>query len=176
MLGRVGQCLGDDVVGADLDLLGQPFLDAQVELNRDRRAAGHRPQRRPEAALGQDRRVNAARQIAQLLKCAACLLDGAVQSHPKLARVRRHLRLCHPKLQRQRHKPLLGTVVQVTFDLAAGLVGGGHDPCARRGKLGIQLCVVERDGELTGDQLDGVETLGGERPTNQPILQQQHRP
>ena len=53
MLGRVGQRLGDDVVGADLHPIGQPFLEAQVELNRDRRAAGNCPQRRAETALGQ---------------------------------------------------------------------------------------------------------------------------
>ena len=74
--------------------------------------------------------MNAARQIAQLLKRAASLLDGAVQSHPQLARLRRHLRLRHPKLQRQRHQPLLGTVVQVAFDAPAGLIGGCHDPRA----------------------------------------------
>ena len=74
--------------------------------------------------------MNAARQIAQLLKCAACLLDGAVESHPKLTRLRRHLRLCDPKLQRQRDQPLLGAVVQIAFDLAAGLIGGGNDTCA----------------------------------------------
>ena len=45
VLGRVGQCFGDDVVGADLNLIGQPFVDAQLELNRNWRAAGHLAQR-----------------------------------------------------------------------------------------------------------------------------------
>ena len=36
VLDGVGQRLGDDVVGADLDLLGQPVLHAHVELDRDR--------------------------------------------------------------------------------------------------------------------------------------------
>ena len=108
--------------------------------------------------------MNAARQITQLFQRPAGLLDGMVESHPKLPRIRRHLGLRHTKLQRKRDKPLLGAVVQVAFDLAAGLIGGGDDPRARRGKLGIQLGVVERDRELASDQLDGVEPLGGESP------------
>jgi hypothetical protein len=36
--------------------------------------------------------------------------------------------------------------------------------------------VVERDRQLAGDELDRVEPLGGERPADEPILQQQHRP
>jgi hypothetical protein len=43
-------------------------------------------------------------------------------------------------------------------------------------KLGVQLGVVERDGELAGDQLDRVEPSGGERATDQAVLQNQHRP
>ncbi len=42
VLGRVGQRLGDDVVRADLDLAGQPPVGAQVEMDRDRRAASER--------------------------------------------------------------------------------------------------------------------------------------
>ena len=125
MLGRVGQCLGDDVVSADLDPIGQPFLEAQVELNRDRRAAGQRAQRRAETALGQQCRMNAPGQITQLFKRPAGLRHGMVKPHPKFPRIRRHLGLRHAKLQRKRDKPLLGAIMEVTFDLAAGLVGGG---------------------------------------------------
>ena len=176
MLGRVGQRLGDDVVGADLHPIGQPFLEAQVELNRDRRAAGNCPQRRAETALGQQCRMNAPGQITQLFQRPAGLLDGMVESHPKLPRIRRHLGLRHAKLQRKRDKPLLGAVVQVALDVAAGLIGGGDHPRARRGKLGIQLGVVQRHRQLTSNQVHGVETVGGESPTDQPVLQQQHRP
>ena len=131
MLGRVGQCFGDNVVGADLNLIGQPFLDAQVELNRNRRAAGHRPQRLTQTALGQNRRMDAARQIAQFLQARSRACSTAwpsrIRSSPVL---RRHLRLRHTKLQRQRHQPLLSAVMQVSLDLAAGLIGGGNDPRA----------------------------------------------
>src|ERR671934_1686736 len=43
VLGGVGQRLGDDVVGGDLDRLGQPRLDVHVELDRDHGAAGGGP-------------------------------------------------------------------------------------------------------------------------------------
>src|SRR4029078_13584507 len=45
VLGRVGQCFGDDVVAADLNLIGQPFVDAQLELNRNWREARNLVQR-----------------------------------------------------------------------------------------------------------------------------------
>ena len=40
VLGRVGQRLGDQVICADLDLVGQPPVDADVGIDRDRAAAG----------------------------------------------------------------------------------------------------------------------------------------
>jgi hypothetical protein len=40
VFGRVGQYLGDDVVGADLHLIGQSFCYVQVELNGDGRSDG----------------------------------------------------------------------------------------------------------------------------------------
>ena len=79
VLGGVGQRLGDDVVGGDLDLLGQPLLDAHVELDRDRRAAGERLERRAQPALGEDRRVDAAGDLAQLVQRAGRLGGQRVQ-------------------------------------------------------------------------------------------------
>jgi hypothetical protein len=35
--------------------------------------------------------------------------------------------LGHPQLQSQRDQPLLGSVVQVTFQTAARVIGGGDD-------------------------------------------------
>ena len=73
-------------------------------------------------------------------------------------------------------QPLLGAVVQVAFDAAAGGVGGGDDPGAGGGELGVELGVVQGDGELAGDERDRVEPLGGERAAEESVLQQQHRP
>ena len=50
VLGRVGQCLGDDVVGADLDLIGQPFLARAGRAERGSASGGS-----PRATLGRGR-------------------------------------------------------------------------------------------------------------------------
>ncbi|HEX6525845.1 MAG TPA: hypothetical protein VF070_38400, partial [Streptosporangiaceae bacterium] len=55
--GRVGQRLA----GRDLDPLGQPPGQLHLQGHRDRGPAGQRPQRGGQAAVGQDRRVDAAR-------------------------------------------------------------------------------------------------------------------
>jgi hypothetical protein len=39
---------------------------------------------------------------------------------------------------------LLGAVVQVPFEPAAGIVAGRHDPGPRRGELGARLSVGDR--------------------------------
>ena len=64
VLGRIGQCLGDRVVGGELDLLGKPPVDTDAEADRDGGAAGQRLERRAQAAFGQDRRVDAPRDLA----------------------------------------------------------------------------------------------------------------
>jgi hypothetical protein len=68
VLGGVGQRLGDDVVGRHLDRLSQPCRDLHLQLDRDGGAAGQRLERRREAAFGQDGRVDAARQLPQVLQ------------------------------------------------------------------------------------------------------------
>ena len=74
VLGHVGQRLGDDEVGGRLDRRRQPLVRHLGELDRHRRAAGERLERAPEAAVGQHRGVDAARQLAQLLERGLQLL------------------------------------------------------------------------------------------------------
>ena len=64
MLGRIDHSLGDDVVRADLDMLRQPSQRLHVEVDRDRCAAGERLESGRQAALGEDRRVKATRDLA----------------------------------------------------------------------------------------------------------------
>ena len=73
VLGRVGERLGDDIVGRDLDRLRRPARCAQVDFDRDGGAARERVQRRPQPAFGQDRRVDSTGELAQIIQ-------GAVQS------------------------------------------------------------------------------------------------
>jgi hypothetical protein len=64
VFGGVGQRLGDGVVRAGLDRLGQPRIDVHVQLDRERCAAGQGAQGRTQPAGGQDRRVDAVGDLA----------------------------------------------------------------------------------------------------------------
>ncbi|GAA3040486.1 hypothetical protein GCM10010464_00020 [Pseudonocardia yunnanensis] len=79
VLGRVGQRLGDQVVGGDLDLLGQPAIEADVEFDRDGAAAGEGLERGGQAAAGEDRRVDAAGELAQLVQSGGRLGGQVVE-------------------------------------------------------------------------------------------------
>ena len=75
-------------------------------------------QRRLEAALGQDGRVDAAGELAQLLDAAGELADGFVEQLRQLA-VRRRLALCQPKMKGDTGEAALRAVVQVALEAPA---------------------------------------------------------
>ena len=64
--GDVGQRLGHDEVGGRLDRRGQALVDRDLDLDGHRRALGQRGDRGRQAAVGEDRRVDAAGELAQL--------------------------------------------------------------------------------------------------------------
>ncbi len=68
VLGHVGERLGHDEVGRRLHRLGQPLAGRGLQLHGDRRAMGERLERGVEAAVAEHGRVDAARQLAQLLE------------------------------------------------------------------------------------------------------------
>ena len=88
VLGGVGQRLGHHVVGGDLDLFGQSPLDRDVQLDGDGAAAGECVQRRSQPALGEDRRVDAAGKLAQLVQRAGRLGRPASPAGPPARRTR----------------------------------------------------------------------------------------
>ena len=147
----VGQRLGDHVVGGDLDRLGQPPRHLHVEADGDGGAAGQRPERRAQPALGEDRRVDAAGDLAQLLQHVVHLGDRALQPLGQLAGSGRRRRLRLPQLQGEGDQPLLGAVVQIALDAPARLVGGGHDPRPGGGQRGLRLGVGDRGGDQLGE-------------------------
>src|SRR5258708_36887855 len=55
VFGRVGEGFGDDVVGGHFDRAGQPSMNTNVELDRDRRAAGQRLERGAPSSPGPER-------------------------------------------------------------------------------------------------------------------------
>ena len=146
---------------------GQPERRHAVDRGGDRRARRERLERRAEAALGQQRRVDAARELAQLLdgqrRLLACLGD---QRRGRL-RVRREPRLGHAERERQRHEPLLGAVVQVALDPAALGVAGGDDAGARVAQAVDPLV------QLHGARAE--HHAGEQRPEpGEPVAQMQH--
>jgi hypothetical protein len=64
---HVRQRLGDDEVRCHLDLLRKPLRRHRDDVDRNRRADGERRDRTGEPALGEDARIEAARELAQLL-------------------------------------------------------------------------------------------------------------
>src|SRR5215207_3279290 len=115
VLGDVGQRLGDDEVGGQLDLLGELSRGHLAHLDRQRSAVSECLDGRPEAAIGEHRRVDPTRQLAYLLERLVELLTRAVQQAPRLPGVRAQLLSGHPERERQRDEPLLGAVVEVTL-------------------------------------------------------------
>lgn len=76
----VGEHLGDDVIDADFDRLWQPSVDPDVQFHRDNGASPKRAQRRVQASLRQDRRVDAMGDLPQVVDHAH-QLSGRVR-HP----------------------------------------------------------------------------------------------
>jgi hypothetical protein len=66
VLGRVGQPLGRDEVGGGLDHRGRTAQQRRLHRDRHRRAPAERLHRGHQAAVGQDRRRDAAGEVAQL--------------------------------------------------------------------------------------------------------------
>ena len=126
VLGGVGEGLGDDEVRGGLRgraRAAQRRRVGDVDADRDRAAGGQRGQRGVEAAVGEDGRVDAADQVAQLGERLLDLAVRVLQGGGGL-RVARRLAPGGAQLDAEGHQPLLGAVVQVALDAAALLVGG----------------------------------------------------
>ena len=90
VLGGVGDDLGDGVVGGDLDAVGDVIADIDVERDGYRRAARERPQGGTEPALGEDRRVDSSRDVAERLERPGQTIDDLRQLGPDLGDLRRY--------------------------------------------------------------------------------------
>ena len=131
VLGGVRQRLRDEVVGGHLDALRQPTSDAHLQLDRDRRPAGERLQRGIEATLGEDSRMDAARNLAELVKDLDQASPDPRQSRPQVLELGRCHRRCATHLEPERDEPLLGPVMQIPLDPSPGLVSRGDYPRPR---------------------------------------------
>src|SRR5262249_45782817 len=146
VLGSIGQGLGDRVVSGDLNRLGQPALHLDIELDGNSGSAGQRLQRRAQATVGQDGRVQAPGGLAQTLQAAVHSGGHVVQLLCDSACAGPRGCLCGAQLQGEGDQALLGAVVQVALDAAAGGISGGHDPCPRGSQGGLGLGVGDGGG------------------------------
>ena len=112
-------------IGRDLDLIRQSIRHVQIDLYGNGGSAGESLQRRHQPVFGQDRWMDAAGELAQLV-------DSVGQTDCKgielMGQFGRHISLCLAELKRQRYQSLLGTVVEVPLDTSARIISGRHNP------------------------------------------------
>ena len=165
VLDDVGERLGDHEVGGRLDRLAAA---GRAGSSASSTSIGARPASASsagaEAAVGQDRGVDAARELAQLGERERELLLGAVEQLVGPVGVLVQLALGEPQRQRERDEPLLGAVVQVALQPPALLRAGLDDPGARGAQLldagaqlGLQALVLHRE---AGGGRDRAQQLG----------------
>ena len=156
--------LGDDEVRRGLDRRRQPLVRHGGDLDRQRHPLRQRLQRRPEPAIGEHRRMDPARELAQLADRLVEVLRRAVEQLPGRLRIVVHARARQPQAQRERDEPLLRAVVQVALDLAPRRVGALDDPRARGAQLGDGRAQLRRQPLVLqrqrGRAADGVHELG----------------
>ena len=170
VLRDVGERLRDREVHRALDDRREahgPDLDPDV----DRRPRGERVNRRAEARLGEDLRVDAAGELAELGEGGLRLGRGLVEAELRgRVEVVAEARPCQAQRERQRYETLLGAVVEVAFDPLSLGVPGRDDPRPRRldlVELGLDLGL--ESGVVGGERLEAlVDTRVGDGARSEP--------
>jgi hypothetical protein len=146
VLDDVRQRLRDDVIGGRLDRLGQALSQAHVERDRHGRAGREHLQRGHEAPLGEDCRMDALRQLAELRQRLGQLLRSDLEQLRRLLGAGADLLEGHPQADRKSHEPLLGAVVQIALEPAPFGVACLDDAKPRRRELLARLRARHREG------------------------------
>jgi hypothetical protein len=132
-----------------------------VHGHRERAPAGRGPQRLAETTVGQERRIDAVGQFAQLLDRVLYVGGQLVEDLDRALRVLGHDVLGQPQVDGQRDQVLLGPIVQIPLHPAAFGVTAGHDAGAGGPQfLGLFAQLVQ-GGVQRGVQLDVVEGQAG---------------
>jgi hypothetical protein len=164
VLGDVRERFRDDVV--DRRLHGRRHaLDRRRQLDRHGASRSDRLERRTEAAIAQDRRMDPARELAQLLERLVELLAHLDDVLRGCVGIGMDLRFDQTQVERDRDEPLLGAVMEIPLESAALGVAGRHDASARlaqivhvRLQLGVEAAVLESQ---SGGRSHRLEQLGG---------------
>jgi hypothetical protein len=138
-------------------LLGDVDLDGQQEPLRERL------ERRAQAPLGQDRRVQAAGELAQLVEPDLELAHGVVQQRARHLRPGGELRPREAQLQRHGDERLLRAVVEVALQAPALLVADHHQPGAGGDEIGARLGARHRQRDELAERGEAVLGLGRQR-------------
>jgi hypothetical protein len=131
VLADVRQALRDDEVGGGLHLVGQPFVRRGDHPRGNGRACGEILQRGVEAPVAEDRGMDAAGQVAQLLQREAGLLPRLAHELGCLGIARGRALLGHAQVERQGDEALLRAIVEVALDPPALRVRRLDDAGAR---------------------------------------------
>jgi hypothetical protein len=135
VLTDVRQRLGDDVVRRGLDLRRKADALLGLEPHGQRGARRKRAERRREPALGEKRRMQAARELPQLGVCAVHALDRAVEQLRGARRILLERAARQPERVRDEHELLLRAVVEVALDTLPLGVSRSDDPSTRAAEL-----------------------------------------
>ena len=118
VLDGVGKGLRDGEVGGGLDRGRRSFRHVDRQGHGDRAAGEQRPHGRLEPAVGENRRVDPAREVAELGERLGGAEPGLGDQLPHLLRVGADVLLGHAEAHPERDEPRLGPVVQVALDPA----------------------------------------------------------
>ena len=130
-------------------------------------AVGERFDGGGEAAMGEDRRVDAMCELAELLDGVARVRER-VGDEPAQFGWGVVAGVCELKGHDRVDEALLGAVVEVAHDAAALLVGGLDEPRAGGGEFLSCLGIGDRVGDELGELGDAIlGALGGARPAGQ---------
>jgi hypothetical protein len=114
VLGRVGQRLSDEEVRIDLRRLPVAVVEGADHADRQRCPPGESPQRSDQSVSGEDFRVEACREFAQLVDRCLGLFDAVVQ---QVVVIHRQLLLGQLQTEDMADQSLLGTVVEIAGHL-----------------------------------------------------------
>ena len=116
------------------------------------RAAPHQLcfQCRRQAPIGQHRRKDPARKVAQSLERFAKLLSDFRQRSVSLCRVRFDQFLRNANIDRQRNELLLGAVMDISLESPSLAILGSHDPLPRSPQVEVQSHILKRRSGLRG--------------------------
>ena len=127
VLRDVGQRLGGDEVRGGLDRVAEVGHRPARDLHRHRSARGERLERRAQPAVAEQRRVDPARDLAQLLDGELGVLARLGDQERRARGIARQPRLGDAEREGHGDHPLLGAVMEVALDPPALGVGGVDD-------------------------------------------------